>query len=94
VSEPCLCGAPDCYRCFPGNFDGYRYKYRECDKCGEEYAPGEDESLVCEDCAKLQECKRCHTDYDSDDCVDPECELCPECEAERCNVPDVDAEDR
>lgn len=21
MPEPCLCGAPDCRRCFPGNFD-------------------------------------------------------------------------
>jgi hypothetical protein len=56
-SEPCMCGAPDCRRCFPENFDRRgRYIYAECKTCGGEFVPEDEEDDLCAMCkAKIEE---------------------------------------
>ena len=91
---PCLCGAPDCIKCFPSNFENGRYKYCDCRKCGSEFHPDEEGDTLCPDCANLNECTKCGDDYDPDDCVDCESELCPPCEAEKWIKDHPDGEER
>ena len=50
-SGPCLCGAPDCIKCFPSNFTHGRYIFRECEECGNDYIPEDEDDKVCEECA-------------------------------------------
>jgi len=53
VSGPCLCGAPDCIKCFPSNFINGTYIFRECESCGNNYIPEDEDDTVCEECAHI-----------------------------------------
>lgn len=47
-SGPCLCGAEDCPRCYPGCD-----RVRECEGCGEEFRLFDlDWDYLCEKCAE------------------------------------------
>ena len=54
MSEPCMCGAIDCRRCYPYNFDGEYFLLRPCEKCGCEFWLQDryDETELCEECRK------------------------------------------
>ena len=66
--EPCMCGATDCTRCFPGCDKGV-----ECDDCREMSEPTEMKNVynvgsVCPDCYDNYEtCPRCEERFHDDD---------------------------
>mgnify|MGYP001559253909 CR=1 FL=1 len=68
MKEPCLCGAPDCRRCFPGNFRNGRYRFVECKKCGEEFDPDDSAGdQICWDCVSKQYEEDDEDDTDQDE---------------------------
>jgi hypothetical protein len=74
--EPCLCGAPDCPQCFPGNFT----------RIGGRLVYNEDEDKVCEVCngTGRAPCPTCQYTTAEDGCGAPDypfdCPVCPECD--------------
>ena len=57
-SEPCMCGAEDCRKCHPGNFDRRgRYIYAECKTCGGEIVSEDEDDCedTCPTCSAKEE---------------------------------------
>jgi PHP family Zn ribbon phosphoesterase len=52
MKEPCMCGATDCARCYPQNFDHGIFLERTCSKCQNDFWLEDrfDETELCEEC--------------------------------------------
>ena len=85
--EPCMCGATDCERCYPGSSKGIK-----CDDCGERFQEDDgyeikDVGVVCPECYdNYTGCEYCSERFHDDDIVEQDglkyCETCFEDEIE------------
>ena len=88
MSQPCMCGATDCPRCYPGCGD-----YCECEDCGAEMSISDleyEETPLCDYCRlkrdDLISCVECGDEHpyppEHDDVDDFVCDDCKEKEEE------------